>query len=360
MSNRLDWKRLLPWALIALLVCTLLHLLSDILMPFVVSAALAYLSDPLVGKLQKRGLPRTWGSLLAVILITSIVVLLFLLVVPLVWREAQLLSAKLPAVIDAIQDRVLPWISAKLGVSLQLDSETLRSWVREHWSKASSVLSLVFSKAGTSGGAALGVAVNLMLIPVVTFYFLLDWPRIIDGIASLIPRPVHQRAMQLLAEIDDLLAAFVRGQLLVMATLAVYYSLGLWIAGVSFPLPVGILTGLLIFIPFVGYGLGLVLAIVVALLQFEGWPPLIGVAVVYTIGQVIESFFLTPRIVGERIGLHPLVVIFMLMAFGQLFGFTGVLVALPVCAVGAVAYRELRQHYLASDMYRGPSRRAPR
>jgi predicted PurR-regulated permease PerM len=155
------------------------------------------------------------------------------------------------------------------------------------------------------------------------------------------------------AEVNHLLAQYLRGQLLVMLVLAVYYSVGLSIAGFDVALPVGILTGLLVFIPYLGFGLGLVLALIAAVLQFTGWQGLISVAIIYGAGQVIEGFYLTPRLVGERIGLNPLAVIFALLAFGQLFGFVGVLLALPASAVLMVAFRHLRQHYLRSSFYNG-------
>jgi predicted PurR-regulated permease PerM len=152
-------------------------------------------------------------------------------------------------------------------------------------------------------------------------------------------------------EVDSLLAQYLRGQLLVMLVLAIYYSTGLAIAGFDVALPVGIITGLLVFIPYVGFGLGLGLALIAAMLQFSGWHGLIAVAIVYGIGQVLESFILTPRLVGERIGLHPLVVIFALMAFGQLFGFVGILLALPCSAIMSVVVKHVRAHYLDSSFY---------
>jgi predicted PurR-regulated permease PerM len=153
--------------------------------------------------------------------------------------------------------------------------------------------------------------------------------------------------------IDAVLAEFMRGQLSVMAALAVFYSLGLWIAGVDYAVPLGLLSGLLGFIPYVGFSTGLALALLVSTLQFQGWPPVIGVAIVFGVGQILESFVLTPWLVGERIGLHPLAVIFALMAFGQLFGFVGILIALPASAALLVGLREVRRLYLASDLYQG-------
>jgi predicted PurR-regulated permease PerM len=190
-----------------------------------------------------------------------------------------------------------------------------------------------------------------VLVPVLLFYLLLDWNQMMARIASAVPRRFIGPTMSMAREVDTLLAQYLRGQLLVMLVLAVYYSVALSIAGFDVALPVGILTGLLVFIPYLGFGLGLVLALIAAVLQFTDWSGLIAVAVIYGAGQVIEGFFLTPRLVGERIGLNPLAVIFALLAFGQLFGFVGVLLALPASAILMVAFKHLRSHYLRSSFY---------
>ena len=201
------------------------------------------------------------------------------------------------------------------------------------------------------GTTVLGWLATALLIPIVLFYLLLDWHALLARIGRFVPRRWTVAVEDMAHEVDSLLAQYLRGQLLVMLLLAAYYSTGLAIAGFEVALPVGIITGLLVFIPYLGFGLGLVLALIAALLQFGDLSGLVAVAVVYGIGQVIESFFLTPRLVGERIGLHPLAVIFALLAFGQLFGFVGVLLALPASAILLVAFQHLRRHYLASAFY---------
>jgi predicted PurR-regulated permease PerM len=191
------------------------------------------------------------------------------------------------------------------------------------------------------------------------FYLLQEWPRIIPALQNAIPRPALARTTRIARDIDKVLSEFLRGQLSVMLVLATFYSIGLWIAGLSFALPVGIITGLLSFIPFVGFGGGLILAVLTALLQGDGVSLLIGVGIVYGLGQLLESYALTPYLVGERIGLHPLAVIFSLMAFGQLFGFVGMLVALPVSAAILVGLREVRGAWLQSPLYLGAEAAAP-
>ena len=175
---------------------------------------------------------------------------------------------------------------------------------------------------------------------------------LVGRLLEFVPPRFQERARRTGGEVDAVLAEFLRGQLLVMVILAAYYSLGLWLVGLNFALPVGLLTGLLVFVPYVGYGSGLALACLAALAQFDGWGTPLGVAAVFGLGQVLESFILTPLLVGDRIGLHPIAVIFALLAFGQLFGFFGILLALPASAALLVGLRQLKAAYLASPFYR--------
>ena len=202
------------------------------------------------------------------------------------------------------------------------------------------------------GMVVIGVLINLALIPVVAFYLLRDWNALVEHLDNLMPRRWLGRVRVMTAEIDGVLAEFVRGQLSVMGVLAVYYVVGLTLAGLQHAVAIGILTGLLVFIPYVGFGLGLTLGLFAALLQWSGWPGFIAVLVVYGIGQLLENYVLVPWLVGDRIGLHPLAVIFALLAFGELFGFAGVLMALPVSAALLVGLRHLRAAYVGSDLYR--------
>ena len=209
----------------------------------------------------------------------------------------------------------------------------------------------VLSGVKTGGLFVVSLLVNLALIPVVMFYLLRDWNMIIARLYDLVPRRWEAKTRSIVGDIDRVLAEFLRGQLSVMLVLAVYYGIGLWLAGLDHALPIGILTGVLVFIPYVGFGLGLTLGMIAALLQWNGWPGFIAVASVYGIGQLLENYVLLPWMVGDRIGLHPLAVIFALLAFGQLFGFAGVLLALPASAALLVGLRHLRMAYFASPVY---------
>ena len=210
----------------------------------------------------------------------------------------------------------------------------------------------LLSSARQGSSAVLGWTAMLLLIPFILFYLLLDWHRFWRSSFKLIPRQWVDKTHAISNEVDSLLAQYLRGQLLVMLILAVYYSVTLMLAGFDVALPVGIISGLLVFIPYLGFGLGLILALIAAVLQFDGFSGLIMVACIYGVGQIIEGFFLTPRLVGERIGLHPLAVIFALLAFGQLFGFVGMLLALPMAAIFSVAIKHVRAHYLQSSFYK--------
>ncbi|MBP6499804.1 MAG: AI-2E family transporter [Thauera sp.] len=355
-APRADRLQTFTWTAAGLAIVALFWLLGPILTPFVVAAVFAYICDPAVNWMVARRVPRALAVLLVIIALGLVLVALALILVPMVYREAVLLIRRLPELVEMFNAQVAPILQARLGIELQLDAAQFRELIAANWNNAQDIVPIVLGHLKTGGMALLGFVANLFLIPMVMFYLLQEWPRILDALERIVPRPWLARTMRILNDIDSVMSEFLRGQLSVMMLLAVFYSVGLWFAGLNFALPVGVLTGLLVFIPYVGFGGGLILAILAALLQAEGWPPLVGVAVVYGLGQLVESFLLTPYLVGERIGLHPLAVIFALMAFGQLFGFVGVLVALPVSAALLVGLREVLGAWLASPVYLGDQR----
>jgi predicted PurR-regulated permease PerM len=276
-----------------------------------------------------------------------------LIVVPVLRTELPLLQAQIPDALARIDALLSPHL-AQLGIHIKLDGSSLRTILTQQIVTSSDeIWTTVLASARVGGSALLGWVATAILIPVVLFYLLLDWHRLLRQLQDAVPRRWVNPTVGMAQEVNALLAQYLRGQLLVMLVLALYYSAALALAGFEVALPVGILTGLLVFIPYLGYGLGLVLALTAAILQFSDWSGVIAVAVIYGAGQVIEGFFLTPRLVGERIGLNPLAVIFALLAFGQLFGFVGVLLALPASAVLMVAFRHLKRHYLRSSFYNG-------
>jgi len=341
------------WTGVALALTALLWLLAPILTPFALGAVLAYLCNPAVNAMVRRRVPRTAAALLMIGGMALLFAALLLVLLPLIYHKGVALVQRLPLLIDLFNQHASPLISEYSKVQFQLDAAQLRAWLGQFLENEQDLFPLILKYIGQSGMTIIMLLVNLLMVPIVTFYLLQEWPQIINTISRVLPRPWMPRARRIAAEIDHVLAQFCRGQVSVMLILAVYYSVGLSLVGLDFALPVGVLTGLMIFIPYVGFGTGLALAVITALLQGGGWEPLIGVAIVYGIGQVGESFALTPYLVGERIGLNPLVVIFALMAFGQLFGFVGVLIALPASAALLVGAREVASAWVTSPVYLG-------
>ena len=343
------------WIGAGLLLLWLLAVLSPILAPFFLAAILAYICNPLVDRWQRLGLPRSVGVLAMLLLIGAILAALVLILLPLLIDEARIAAESLPQASATINEKVVPWLRNNYGIRIRLDAEFLRRTLASSPDGWNSVVEKLFQSLKIGGIALLGIVATVLLTPVAMFYLLLDWHRILGRVENAIPRAWHAKAIGMVADIDAVLSQFLRGQLLVMLILAVYYSLALWLVGLPSAFSVGLLTGLLIFVPYVGYVTGLLVALIVAALEFQGFSPVVAVLVVYGVGQVLEGVLLTPYLVGERIGLHPLAVIFSLLAFGQLFGFVGVLLALPASAALLVGLREVRRLYLASHFYRGPA-----
>lgn len=349
-------KTAAAWVGIALGVSLLVWLLGPVLTPFVVAAVLAYALTPLVDKIDGMSSGKV-PRVLAVVLVEAFFILALLavalLIVPIMAKEVPLLREQLPVLVDKLNAWASPLL-ANLGIKFTLDAATVKTFVIKYLNtNAEDTLSSVMSSLKLGGSVALVLVGNLVLIPVALFYLLMDWKNLVAKAIALVPRRLKARVESFTGDSDQVLGQYLRGQLLVMLILAAYYSIGLTLFGLDLALPIGVFTGLAMFVPYVGFGIGLILAILAGLLQFASIKAIVMVAVVYGSGQIIESLFLTPRLVGERIGLHPLAVIFMLLAFGQLFGFVGVFIALPASAVLLVAARRLRDSYLASNLYKG-------
>jgi predicted PurR-regulated permease PerM len=351
-----DQKQSAFWLVLWLALAVLLYALGPILTPFIAAAILDYALNGGVDYLDRLkvgglNLPRPLAVTVVMLLFLSTVTLLVLIVLPVLQKEIPLLRAQIPMFLTKMDLMLAPRLH-EMGIHVQLDGTGIRKILTEQLATSGDEFwSTVLASAKVGGVAVLGWAVTVILVPVVLFYMLLDWHRILERITGAVPRRWVVQTIGMAQEVNVLLAQYLRGQLLVMMVLAAYYSFGLTVAGFEVALPVGIITGLLVFIPYIGFGIGLVLALIAAVLQFSDWTGIIAVAIIYGSGQVIEGFFLTPRLVGERIGLNPLAVIFALLAFGQLFGFVGVLLALPASAVLMVAFKHLRHHYLRSSFY---------
>ncbi len=343
-----------PWLILALLVAGgwLVYLLAPVLTPFLTAALLAYLGDPLVDRLEGWRLPRTAAVLLVFLILVLAGILALLVLVPALETQVRYLVQRVPDYLQWLRETAVPWLAARLGLTpADLGPGDLLGRAGAGLGEAGSLAAAVLASLSASGARLLGWLANLLLVPVVTFYLLRDWDVLVARIHSLVPRRVAPTVARLARESDQVLGAFLRGQFLVMLALAAVYALGLVLAGLRLGLLIGVVAGLVSFVPYLGLILGLALAGVAALVQTHELAMLGWVALVFGIGQVLESAVLTPLLVGDRIGLHPVAVIFAVLAGGQLFGLPGVLLALPVAAVVAVLVRHAHQRYLASGMY---------
>ena len=341
------------WLAVALVVGGLLYLLSPILAPFLFAAILAYILDPLVERLTGKFVPRTLAVLLVMLGLLVLIVAFALVVLPLFTKELRLLAERLPAFIGWLNQHFAPFLERQLGVEVRFDVETVRRLASELMADNQDLVGRLLGSLKIGGLAVVAFLVNLLLVPVVLFYLLRDWHALRERADRLMPRHMHAKTREILREVDVVLAEFLRGQLTVILVMSVYYVLALWLARLEFALPIGLITAALVFIPYVGALLGFVLGSIAALMQFDSLWGLAWVWLAFGIGQTLEGMAVTPLLVGKRIGLHPVTVIFALLAFGQLFGFFGVLLALPASAALLVALRHLRRAYLASSLYGG-------
>jgi len=343
-------QHLWQWLAAAAIAGVAIYLLSPILTPFLLAAIVAYICNPLVGRMTGRRVPRALATALVLLLLLLAVLLLLLVLLPLLVRQVRAIVDQVPVFVDWLRVAAAPRLEELLGI--QLETGMVRDWITSHLAEIRD-FALKLLPTLTSGGlAVVGFIVNLVLVPLLLFYFLRDWDGIIAGIDRMIPRRHHDRITLIAREVDEVLGQFLRGQLLVMLGMALFYTVGLWIAGLDYALSVGVFAGLVTFVPYLGVIVGVVLATLTGLLQFQELAPLLWVWGVFLLANMVEGYLLVPWLVGERIGLHPVAVIFALLAFGSLFGFFGVLLALPVSAALLVWARHLRRDYLASGMYR--------
>lgn len=346
------------WLLLAVLVLgsLLLYVLAPVLAPFASAAILAYIGNPLVERLTCWRLSRTSAVVVVFLGLILLTVWLLLVLVPMLERQLALLAAKLPAVIDWLQHQALPWLQSRLGRAEMPDLAFLKESAVQRWQSAGGGVAQLLASVSRSGLALLGWLANLLLVPVVTFYLLRDWQSLLARLHELLPRRIEPEAVKLIRAVDEVLGAFFRGQLLVMLALGLIYTVGLWLVGLDLALLIGMLAGLVSFVPYLGLIVGVFAAGIAALLQFQELTPLFYILVVFGVAQLLEGMVLTPWLLGKRIGLHPVAVIFAVMAGGQLFGFLGVLLALPVAAMVVVLLRYAHQHYMGSRLYSAANR----
>jgi len=343
----------LAWLVLGL---ALLYWLAPVLTPFMAAAALAYMGDPLVDRLEAWRLPRTLGVVLVFVVLTSLGITLMLILIPMLERQIHVMVTKLPGYIDWLTHKGLPAISSFLGVETPVvDMVQIKQALQQHWQSAGGLATQLLGSVTQYSVTLFATLANLVLIPVVAFYLLRDWDVLVARVHVLLPRRLEKKIVLVAKESDQVLGAFLRGQMLVMLALAIIYSLGLKLVGLDLAFLIGLLAGLVSFVPYLGFIVGIVVASLAALMQFHELMPLLYVALVFGIGQMLEGMVLTPLLVGDRIGLHPVAVMFAVLAGGQLFGFLGVLLALPVAAVIAVILRHVHEWYTTHPAYSASS-----
>jgi predicted PurR-regulated permease PerM len=342
------------WLVIVAVIGWLVWLLSPILMPFALAAVFAYLGDPLADRLERLHIGRGLAAGIVFLVMLLVVALALVLLVPLVQRQIARFVTALPAYAAWFTHSAVPWLEQKLHIpASEFDATTLIARIREHIGTIGGIAATVLGYATRSGLALIGFGVAVVLVPVVTFYLLRDWDKLVAHIDALLPREAQPTIRRLARETDSVLGAFVRGQLLVMLGLAIYYAVALKLVGLDVGPLIGMIAGLVSFVPYLGFIIGIAASVIAALVQFHDAYHLVLVLVVFGIGNLLESYVLVPKLVGDRIGLHPVAVIFAVLAFGELFGFIGVLLALPMASIAMVLLRFLRERYEASSLFAG-------
>lgn len=341
------------WLALAVVVAVLIYLLSPILTPFLLAAILAYMGDPLVDRLEAKKIPRTLGALIVMSWLIGLVILIVVILVPLFEQQAATLMQRYPQHLEALNSYITPWLD-RFGIDFELDIQGIKQVLMENLPAARSFAARLIPTLTTGGLALVDFVLNLVLVPVVLFYVLRDWDLMITHIGETIPIRARDEAISIARDVDKVLGQFLRGQSSVILLQSVFYVAGLWLVGLDFALPIGVLAGLLCFVPYLGAIVGFVLATLAGLIQFQSFEGLVPVWIVFFLGQLLEGMVVTPWLVGDRIGLHPVLVIFALLAFGQLFGFFGVLLALPASAALAVGFKYLHRKYTDSAIYSEP------
>lgn len=348
MTTALRWQLLA----LALIVGVLLWLLAPVLTPFAIAAMFAYLFDPLVTRLQRLRLGRGAATAIVFLSLTLALILTLLWLIPYLQHQISTLIRRLPDWIAWLQTDAVPWLNAKFDMELEVpDVQQLVAVLQQHWKEAGGLAATILADVSKSGFALLTWSVHVLIVPVAFFYLLRDWRSMIGHVHDLLPRSIEPVVVRLARESDETLGGFLRGQLSVMIVLGVLYAIGLLAIGIDVGPLIGISAGLISFVPYLGAITGVLMGTVAAFAQYHDWMHVAGVLLVFGIGHLVEGYVLVPRLVGEKIGLHPLAVIFAILAGGELFGFLGVLLALPIASVAMVVLRYLHERYRASELY---------
>ncbi len=339
------------WLALFVLFCISVYVLRSVLLPFVAGIVLGYLLDPFATRFEKWGMNRTMATFLVLLLVVIFLIPALLLLIGIIDEQLGKFITAVPQYITSLIKKIEPVIYELQERFPNLQAEKIKEYLRSNMSNGLKLTGNVF-KGIISGGFALFNLISLLLItPVVTFYMLRDWDKFIAKVDSLLPRNSKRSVREQARQIDKTLAGFIRGQLSVCILLGTYYSLGLYFVGLDLGILVGFLAGLISFIPYVGSIFGFVVSIAIAFAQFDTMMPILKVVLVFITGQFIEGNFLTPKLVGDNVGLHPVWVMFALLAGGVLLGFLGLMIAVPVAAVIGVLLRHAIDNYKKSSLY---------
>lgn len=339
------------WVVGFLAFASVLYALSSVLAPFVAGLAVAYFFDPVADRLEEAGASRGAAAGVVILSFIGIAAAVLVLLFPLLQSQILGLVGRIPALLEMLNERAQPLLAALHEKLSSGEMDNLKGAAKSYLGELLSWIGTLLRRLWGGGMAFVNLLSLTIITPLVAFYLLRDWDRIVARFDHLLPRRSADTMRQQLAVIDSTIAAFVRGQASVCLVLGVFYATGLTLAGLDFGLLVGLGTGLLAFIPYVGATIGLVTGVGIALAQFSDWLPIAIVAAIFITGQTAESYILTPKLIGGRVGLHPIWIIFALLAGGALFGFTGVLLAVPVTAVIGVLVRFGIASYLDSHFY---------
>jgi predicted PurR-regulated permease PerM len=353
-------RQIIFWSAALAALLLFLFVFGDILLPFVAGMALAYALDPIADRFQRLGLNRLGATLAILVLMVLFVALVLILLAPILIRQLADFVEGIPGYVEKLPSLLSSALHSRVSDYLGIDLSDIGSTLTGLTSEAAGWLAALVSSLWSGGRAVVNILSLLVITPIVAFYLLYDWDRLVEQVDSLLPRDHVDEIRQLARDADKAIAAFVRGQGLVSLIMAAFYSAGLVLVGLKFGFLIGLVAGLLGFIPFVGALIGFVVSLGVALAQF--WPDWLMIAAtlsVFVFGQMLENYFLQPRLIGGNVGLHPVWIMFALLAFGYLFGFVGVLLAIPAAAAVGVLVRFGLKRYRESPIYRGRNASKP-
>ncbi|MDX2028683.1 MAG: AI-2E family transporter [Alphaproteobacteria bacterium] len=342
------------WLLALVAFALALWLLKPVLLPFVAGMIIAYFLNPVVNILWRHKIPRWLGTFIVLLAFAIGVALIVTLIFPLLQSQIGALIDAIPGYIGKIRAHYMPWMESWLARFAPEDVEKLRGAAGESVTQAAGWAAKLVQQIVSGGFALIDILALSIIMPIVAFYMLRDWPRLVGVIDTLLPRRHYQAIQEQLNEIDNTLSGFIRGQALVCLALGLIYSIGLTLVGLDYGAAIGITAGVLSFIPYVGTIFGWVTSVLLAFVQFDDWTHIGMVAGVFIIGNILESYILTPRLVGSRVGLHPVWILFALLAGAKLMGFTGVLIAVPTAAILGVLTRFAMSQYKSSSFYKDP------